>query len=406
MDQLQDKFAAEASKRRRTDGLAQFVTLRESSSDRLRSLAQDPWAHQHPSKVAEPPLENSASYKFLILGAGYGGLLFAVRLIQAGLADGPHDIRLIDTAGGFGGTWYWNRYPGVCCDVESYSYMPLLEETGYIPKHRYASGTELREHAERIADLWDLRNRTLLEAHVDTARWDDEERTWCIEVQQLGSQDGCARRQIRVQTRYFLVTGGIHTRPQVPKIPGLDSFAGPMCHSARWDYSITGGSPEKPDLTELRGKRVGVLGTGATAVQVVPHVAKWASKLYIFQRTPSSIHKLGQRPTDPEEWTTKVATRTDWQMNRMMRYNRFPSNGAQRGDEEDDTIKDSWSKMPAFSALIGGTAWGVVEPTGEAIAKHVHKLHLVDQPRLEATHSQVEDIVNDASTADKLKVCP
>ncbi|EXL65307.1 hypothetical protein FOPG_18459 [Fusarium oxysporum f. sp. conglutinans race 2 54008] len=404
MESLQRKYAAEAAKRHRPEGLAQFVTLQDSSTERLCSLTEDLWIDHDALNATDPALEDGATYKFLILGAGYGGLLHAVRLIQAGLADCINGIRLVDTAGGFGGAWYWNRYPGLHCDVESYSYMPLLEETGYMPKKKYDSGTELRAHAERIADMWHLRDKTLFRANIKTAQWDAATKLWGIEIEeQRRSRHGTDLSHITVYARYFLITGGIHTRPQVPRLPGLESFTGPMFHTARWDYSITGGSPDDPKLTGLQGKRVGILGTGATAVQVVPHLAQWASELYVFQRTPSAIHELGQKETDQRKWTTKIAKCEGWQMERMVNFNRFPSNGAQSYVTADNIVNDSWSKMPAFSALIGGPAWGVVEPTGKGIEEHINKLHQLDRPRSEAAHAHVDTIVKDASTADKLK---
>jgi cation diffusion facilitator CzcD-associated flavoprotein CzcO len=177
-----------------------------------------------------------------------------------------------------------------------------------------------------------------------------------------------------------------------------------MFHTARWDYSVTGGSPNQPKLTGLQGKRVGIVGTGATAVQVVPHLARWASELYVFQRTPSAIHVLGQKETDPDEWSHKIAKGVGWQMERMINFNRFPSNGAQHHAADDNMVNDSWSKMPAFSALIGGPAWGIVQPTEKGIQDHIHKLYQLDQPRNEAAHAYIDAVVADTPTADKLKV--
>src|SRR5690242_11929494 len=162
--ELSQKYTAEAAKRHRADGLSQFVRLKEAGSERFRALAEDPWA-DHAALNAKPPVQDGAKHKFLILGAGYGGLLFAVRLLEAGLARSPDDILLVDAAGGFGGTWWWNRYPGLHCDIESYTYMPLLEETGYMPSSKYVTGAELLEHADRIADQWKLRDRALFRAN-------------------------------------------------------------------------------------------------------------------------------------------------------------------------------------------------------------------------------------------------
>ena len=300
MQAVQEKYAQEVAKRLKPEGAAQYVPLKDSGSDRLEALNQDPWA-DHAALNAKEPVANGATYKFVILGAGYGGLLAAVRLIEAGVASGPDDIRLIDTAGGFGGTWYWNRYPGLHCDTESYIYMPLLEETGYMPSSKYVPGPELLGHAERIAARWDLTDKALFRSKVEGVDWDDNTKLWNVDITE-GRGPGEERRELKIRAQYFLAVGGILKHPQVPRIEGLESFSGDLFHTSRWDYKVTGGSPEDPTLTGLQGKRVGILGTGATAVQAVPQLAKWAKEVYVFQRTPSIISWRGQRETDPEEW--------------------------------------------------------------------------------------------------------
>lgn len=298
--ELTQKYGAEAAKRLRADGLNQFVRLKEAGSERFRALAEDPWA-DHSSLNAKEPVKEGVKYKFLILGAGYGGLLYAVRLIEAGLASGPDDIRFVDAAGGFGGTWWWNRYPNLHCDIESYVYMPLLEETGYIPTSKYVSGPELLEHADRIATQWKLQDKALFRSNVKATRWDDATQLWNVEVTE-GRGPGEQSRELKLQAQYVLLASGILTNPHVPKIPELENFAGSLFHTARWDYGVTGGTPKDATLTGLEGKRVGIIGTGATAVQVVPKLAKYAKEVYVFQRTPTAVSWRGQRPTDPEEW--------------------------------------------------------------------------------------------------------
>lgn len=297
---LQQKYTEEAAKRFRPEGPAQFVDLKDASEDRFRSLGEDPWA-DHAALNAKQTVKDGGRYKFVILGAGYGGLVFAVRLIEAGLASGPDGLRIIDNAGGFGGTWYWNRYPGLHCDIESYTYMPLLEETGYVPKFKYAPGPELREYADRIATQWHLHEKALFRSRVTTARWDDDKQLWDLKVIE-GRGPGQERKEVQLWAEYFLTASGIFPTPHIPKITGLHTFGGSMFHTSRWDYSITGGTPEDPRLTGLEGKRVGILGTGATAVQAVPYLGKWAKELYVFQRTPSNVWPRGQRPTNLDEW--------------------------------------------------------------------------------------------------------
>ncbi|AEO63111.1 uncharacterized protein THITE_2040621 [Thermothielavioides terrestris NRRL 8126] len=398
--ELSQKYTAEAAKRFRPEGLGQFVRLRESSSERFRALAEDPWA-DHAALNAAPPVPDGAERKFLILGAGYGGLLFAARLIDAGLAvAGPDDLLLVDAAGGFGGTWWWNRYPGLRCDVESYVYMPLLEETGYVPKNKYVSGNELREHACRIAAQWKLEDRALFRSTVKAMRWDDAAQRWTAEITE-GRGPGNPSRELKVHARYVLTASGILTNPQIPKIPGLDSFAGPVFHTARWDYKVTGGTPEDGTLTGLEGKRVGIIGTGATAIQVVPRLAEYAKELYVFQRTPSAVSWRGQRPTDPEEWKTKIATKKGWQRERMLNFDSYVTDAAEEGQE--NLVADGWTEMPAYSAVLGSPRHPIVEPTPEKIAEHVGRLYKLDVAHSEAMRARVENIVKDAETAAKLK---
>lgn len=211
---LSQKYSTEAAKRLRADGLAQFERLSESGAARFRALAQDPWV-DHAALNALPAIPSGTKHKILILGAGYGGLLFAVRLLKAGIARSPEDLLFVDAAGGFGGTWWWNRYPGLRCDIESYSYMPLLEETGYVPTQKYVSGNELREHAERIAEKWGLQGRALFRAGVKAARWDEEKREWVVEVKEERGP-GEEVRELELRGRYLLIASGIITTPHIP----------------------------------------------------------------------------------------------------------------------------------------------------------------------------------------------
>jgi len=297
---LQQKYTEEATKRLRPERDEQYVTLKDADDSRVHALDADVWV-DHAALNAREPVKDGARYKFVIIGSGFGGQVAAVRLIEAGLVKGPADLLIIDNAGGFGGTWYWNRYPGLHCDVESYTYMPLLEETGYVPRFKYAPGYEIREHAERIATQWGLHDKALFRSRITTASWDDDKQLWRLGVIESRGP-GAESRQFKIQAEYFLPAYGILANPQAPKIDGLTSFAGPIFHTARWDYSLTGGSQENPQLTGLEGKRVGIIGTGATAIQSIPIIAKFAKELYVFQRTASAVYARGQRPTDPEEW--------------------------------------------------------------------------------------------------------
>ncbi len=230
----------------------------------------------------------------VVIGGGFGGLLAGARLRQAGVED----IRMIDPAGDFGGTWYWNRYPGIACDIESYTYLPLLEEVGYVPKEKYSYGAEILEHSQ--AHRAGSSTSTATPASRPASRSCAGTRTpsrWIVST----------NRGDRMRAHYVCLATGPLNRPKLPGIPGIENFEGHSFHASRWDYRYTGGD-SNGGLTGLRGKRVGIIGTGATAVQCVPHVGEWAEQLYVFQRTPSSIDVKNNPPTDPE-WAAVAAAR-------------------------------------------------------------------------------------------------
>ncbi|GME33155.1 phenylacetone monooxygenase [Neofusicoccum parvum] len=388
---IRQKYITERNKRLRPDGTAQFTPL--ASTPRLSHLATDPWAPHAALNATPPALRHGDTIKFLILGAGFGGLLFAARLIRAGFPAAA--IRFVDDAAGFGGTWYWNRYPGLMCDVESYVYMPLLEETGYAPRSKYARGAELREHAERIAEVWGLADKALWRARCRDAVWDEGAGRWAVRVVE-GRGPGEAEREVVVSAQYVFAAGGTLNAPQVPRLEGLSAFRGSCFHTSRWDYGVTGGSPEEWELEGLRDKRVGIIGTGATAVQVVPQLAKWAKELYVFQRTPASVDVRGQRPTDPEEWATKIAVGKGWQRARSENFNSYLM-GAPKGE---DLVNDAWCRMPSYSGIIGAPGNGIVTP--DKIPEHLARLHELDLERAERVRARVDEIVKDKETAKKL----
>lgn len=384
---LTQKYDAEKQKRINPEGVAQYVEL--ETSEKWSKLSADPWVDHAALNQSPNLLKDGDEVKFLILGAGYGGLYYAVRLIEAGFST--DDIRLIDIAGGFGGTWYWNRYPGLMCDVESYIYMPLLEETGYMPKHKYSYGNELREHAERIAAKWDLKAafRTAAQGSV----WDESARRWITQLRQDRGPEGVIEMTVRSQ--FMVNANGVLNHPKVPR--GLENYAGGVLHTARWDYHLTGGSPTDWSMPGLQGKRVGIIGTGATAIQVIPQLAKWAGELYVFQRTPCSVAVRDQRPTDPEEWKTKIANKPGWQHERNWNFNSFVS-GAGEGE---NLVGDGWTKAKAYRALIGSPHDKPLAP--EDLPNHIGTMVAIDYEYSEDVRQRIDAIVRDKATAERLK---
>ncbi|KAL4733404.1 hypothetical protein BDV11DRAFT_213937 [Aspergillus similis] len=374
---VRKRYAEEASKRLRPEGSSQFVPLTSADEERIRSLADDPWVDHEALNSRLSPIEDDGRYRFFVLGAGYGGLQFAVRLIEDGIAR-PDEIRLADAAGGFGGTWYWNRFPGLHCDVESYVYLPLLEETGYVPRQKYASGAEVREHAERIAEKWDLVDKTLFRADVEGAEWNDSAQLWTITAtEHRGPSDNPIKRTFRAE--YVYLAAGVLTRPQIPRIPGLPSFKGELFHTGRWNYAVSGGSQ-----SDQREK-----------------VAKYAGELYVIQRTPAPVRPRGQRVTDPKEFQTKVATGRGWQFSRSLNLNTFITNSAAPGLQ--NLVNDAWTDMPAYSAIVGTPNHGVTNSSLEALERHADAYHALDLPHMEAVRARVDELVDDPDTAAKLK---
>lgn len=204
---------------------------------------------------------------------------------------------VVDPAGGFGGTWYYNRYPGLQCDIESYLYLPLLEETGYMPKHRYASGEEIRTYANAIVEKYGLADSAVFQTKAEKLVWDEASKEWQVELTQ--KRKGQPSKVLNISAQFVAAVNGVLNWSKLPGLPGISDYRGDVFHSSRWNYSVTGGSPADPSLENLKDKRVAIIGTGASAVQAVPHLAKWSKHLYVVQRTPSAVDTRGQRETDP-----------------------------------------------------------------------------------------------------------
>src|SRR6202451_237108 len=249
---------------------------------------------------SESPIPREAltdECEILVVGAGFGGLLLWHRLSEAGFVD----ARFCEKGGDVGGTWYWNRYPGIACTVESYSYLPLLDETGYVPSMKFASGFEILEYCQRMAEKFGFYDHCLFHTTVEATTWDEASGRWIVTTD----------RGDKMRARFVILANGILTTPKLARITGMEKFKGESFHTSRWDYNI-----------DLRGKRVGIIGTGATAVQAVPELAKVVGDLYVFQRTPSSIDVRDQRATTDEErelWANELG----WARARRARFSKI-----------------------------------------------------------------------------------
>lgn len=385
------KYAEERDKRLnlRPDGLKQYtnVHLSEEYSD----LGKDPWIDYDALAQEEPSLKDGDRIKFLITGGGHSGLLYAHRLIEAGFKS--DEIRIIDNAGGFGGTWYWNRYPGLMCDVESYIYLPLLEETGFVPSYKYSPGYEIRKNAEKIAEIDNL--KALFSTKVDNLEWDEEKGEWIVKMtRNFGPRHGSHGLTVRAQ--FVLTAGGIFPDPKVPNVPGYDLLRSQkhIFHTSRWDWDYTGGSERNPAMENLKDKVVAIIGTGATAVQAVPAVAKWAKRLYVFQRTPSHCGARKQRETDPKTWS-EVAYKKGWQVERQDNFNSFLTNDP----EPINLVNDGWTDTPGSSGTLGNPRL----VTASELDEHFNRMIKLDLPQAEKVRARVDEVVKDPATAEKLK---
>jgi cyclohexanone monooxygenase len=367
-DALRAKYRHERDTRIRSDGNDQYVEVKGD----FRHYVDDPYVEPGFTRA---PLNDEIDV--LIIGGGFGGLMAGSHLRRAGVER----IRIIEKGGDFGGTWYWNRYPGAQCDIESYIYLPLLEETGYIPREKYSFAPEIRAHARRIGETFDLYNLACFQTEIRELRWLEDENKWLVST----------NREDRMKARYIVMSNGPLNRPKLPGIPGIDSYKGHSFHTSRWDYDYTGGDTTG-NLDKLRDKRVAIIGTGATAIQCVPHLGRAAKQLFVFQRTPSSVDVRGNKPTDPE-WVKTLTP--GWQKRRMDNFNILVAGGSQ----DEDMVSDGWTDI--IRNLGARRKRDPSDGTSpEAIAQ---ALELADFKKMNQVRARVDAIVQDPATAEALK---
>ncbi|MEV5776215.1 NAD(P)/FAD-dependent oxidoreductase [Streptomyces antimycoticus] len=367
-DALRAKYRAERDRRIRPDGRKQY---RRIAGD-FGSYAQDPYVEQ---EFTREPLHDRVDV--LIIGGGFGGLLAGARLRQAGVRD----IRMIEQGGDFGGTWYWNRYPGVQCDIESYVYLPLLEEIGYVPQWRYAPGEEIRQHARAIGRHFDLYRDVCFRTQVTELRWDEAELEWTVHTD----------RDDRIRARHVVISSGTLSRAKLPGIPGIETFKGHTFHTSRWDYDYTGGDASG-GLHGLADKRVALIGTGATAIQVVPHLGRDAEHLYVFQRTPSSVDVRGNRPTDPG-WAASLTP--GWQRRRRDNFLAVVTGG----EAAEDLVNDGWTSTARLQQkLIPTDSYAGLPPQ-----ERERLYEIADFQKMNGIRDRVDSIVENTATAEALK---
>ncbi|MAV51120.1 MAG: monooxygenase [Hyphomonadaceae bacterium] len=365
---VKKKYARERNKRLRSDGNDQYQRL-----DEIEAMLHDP----HTPVVERKPVHDHVTFTFV--GGGFAGLVVGARLKQAGVKQ----VRLIDKGGDFGGTWYWNRYPGAQCDTASMIYMPLLEETGHIPTEKYVHGPEIRAHCQRIANQFGLYENALLHTEVTALAWDEDKAHWIVETS----------RGDRFTSKYIGTgTGPLHVA-KLPGIPGITSFKGKSFHTSRWDYEYTGGSPEGASMEKLADKTVAIIGTGATSVQCVPKLAVSAKQLLVVQRTPSSVDVRDNTPID-EDWFKRIA-KPGWQ---KVWFDNFVENQSQ-GMPQTDLVMDGWTEISrrirTKVMALSPDKW-----TPEAM---MDAFEDADFEKMNEIRARVDEIVKDEATSDKLK---
>jgi cation diffusion facilitator CzcD-associated flavoprotein CzcO len=363
VEALRKKYAFERDRRLRPDGIAQYVEM----AGPFAGFANDPWGD--PDFTRDPLTDD---VDVAVVGAGFGGLLIGARLRELGVQN----VRLIDKAADVGGTWYWNRYPGIACDVESYVYMPLLEELGYIPTEKYAKGPEIYEHCRNIARHYNLYRDICLQTEVTEIRWEPRLSRWII-----STNHGDAMR-----ARFVAMANGYLQKPKLPGIKGISDYQGHAFHTSRWDYDYTGA-----DLARMSEKRVGIIGTGATAIQCVPHLARSAGRLLVFQRTPSTVDVRGNRPTDPA-WSATLDA--GWQQRRIENFQLLTAGG----EADEDLVNDAWTSIVKKLFVMRQTR---IE--GMSDEDRLRTVELADFAKMEEIRARVDSIVADRDTAEALK---
>jgi cation diffusion facilitator CzcD-associated flavoprotein CzcO len=346
-DAIKAKFALERDLRLgyRPQGTAQYTS---DFSGALAKYAIDPHAEPAPERE---PIEDEV--EVLFIGGGFSALLTAARMRERGVES----IRIVERGADVGGTWYWNRYPGAACDVPAYDYLPLLDEMDYVPSRLYAKGPEIFSHCQAIARRYDLYNLAVFRTTVVRTTWDVGARRWRVETD----------RGDKMTAKFVVCANGTLSKPKLSKIAGMEGFAGHSFHTSRWDYGYTG-----QDLENLGDKVVGIIGTGASAVQAIPRLGRTAKALYVFQRTPSGIDIRGDRPTDPE-WAARL--KPGWQQARRMKHI--------RGREIDAAKKE---ELAALSR-----------------EEKIRRQENENIDHMMRIHARIDEIVQDPATAQSLK---
>jgi cyclohexanone monooxygenase len=367
---LKQKYAQERDKRLAARDGRRTALAKDINNNLTRAL----WRK---SAIDRAPLNEQIDV--LVVGGGMSGIMTASRLIRSGVTD----IRLLERGGDFGGTWYWNQYPGAACDTESYIYMPFLDDTGYVPTEKYAGQPEIQAYLKDLAQKSGVTPRALFDTKAQTLSWDESRQRWTIKTDR--GDEFCAR--------FVVLCAGSLSQPKMPTFDGIETFNGRMFLNSRWDYEYTGGSPGYPQLTKLRDKHVAIVGTGCSAVQAIPHLARWAKQLYVFQRTPSMVNYRGNAQTDPE-WAKTLEP--GWQERRMNNFEDCLFNPA---GASEDLVADGWTEIARRMSDLE-SARAILR---EASTDPAELMQVADFLTMRGYWDRVDEIVADQATAEALK---
>jgi cyclohexanone monooxygenase len=367
---LREKYRQERTLRLRTEGQAQYV---RPVDDFAEVYEGDP----HMPVMPREPI--SEDLDVAVLGAGWAGVLTGYQLRKLGVSN----FRNIDHAGDFGGVWYWNRYPGLSCDNDAYCYLPLLEEMGFLPSKKFADGFEIRDYCQSIAQKFELYEGALFHTMVTSMRWDADIQRWRVTTD----------RGDELRARFVVMANGLLNIPKLPGIPGIHEFKGKMFHTARWDYEYTGGDQKDPVLDKLADKRVAIIGTGATAVQAVPFIGKYAKQFYVLQRTASTVDQRKNPQTDAE-WAKTLTP--GWQRERQINFHHAAMEVFAPG--EPDLICDIWTEINRnLAAEFEISGWP------KSVEEYTQKREIMDYRLMERLRGRVDSIVKDKDAANILK---
>jgi len=370
-EQLRERYRIEREKRLLPDGHGQYL----EPTGRFTHLLEDPYSNLDPRE----PFTDEVTVA--IIGGGFAGLSAGARLKEAGVED----IMLIESGGDVGGVWYWNRYPGAMCDTAAMVYLPLLEETNYFPTEKYVQGYEIHAHAQRIATTFGLYDNALFSTKVEDLTWNEDRKRWVIKT----------NRGDEIKAQFVAMGTGPMHHPKLPGISGIEDFKGHMFHTARWDYDYTGGDRTGKPLDGLSNKRVGIIGTGATAVQCIPHLAASAGDLYVFQRTPSSIDIRNNRSLTDEDFADLDP---GWQREWLVNFATLQAGGF----AEADLVKDGWTDIAI--RIRDRIVEKLQDNPGSAIEDvWLEAFGESDDEKMNEIRARVDTVIGDQTTAEALK---